>query len=571
MTSMPSFIDQEVDVCIVGSGAGGAPLARALSEAGARVVVLEKGPWYQQGDFDHDEISNCRRDKWVPYVSDEPHLVQSGRAKKPSKSNFGWTANCVGGGTVHMSGFFYRLAPEDFAMKKRYGDLPGASLADWPITYEELAPFYDQVEAVVGLSGEAGGHPFEPPRNGPYPLPPLAENPMAALVDEGAKKLGLHPFKTPRAILSKPHRGRAACVYCDYCGSYGCESGAKGSALAAFLPDALKTGRCEIRAHCMAAEVLTSDDGTVTGVRYLDQQKKSHVQKAKLVCVSATAIESARLLLNSKSKKFPNGLANTHGLVGKNLHFSTLAKGYGMFRKTDLPKAMQAHHPIHFVQRSLRDFYFIKERKGEYDKGGTLNYMLPHRNPIFTADRIARRSKPPMWGERLQKSLHRYYTEARELEFEVFGEFLPNPKTRVEVDSDVRDRWGLPVARIHIQNHPEDFKNSKILVNKGLEVLKAAGAAKTAVESVGGTTDVLQHGTCRFGEDPKASVLNKFCQAHDVGNLYVVDGSFMPSSGGVPTTLTIMANAMRVAEHLVGRVKKGDFGITVKKAAAPTP
>jgi hypothetical protein len=239
------------------------------------------------------------------------------------------------------------------------------------------------------------------------------------------------------------------------------------------------------------------------------------------------------------------------------LTFSTLAKGYGEFDVAGLPERLQPHHPVHFMQRSIQDLYFIPERRGGYDKGGTLNFLLPQRNPIATAQRLSRRGRPALWGAELNRTLLRYYNDVRELEFEVFGEFLANPGTYVSVDGEVKDRWNIPSATIRLRNHPEDVRNSRILLDKGLEVLRAAGASNTTADSVGGTTFILQHGTCRFGTDPATSVLNPFCQSHEVSNLFVVDGSFMPTSGGVASTLTIMANAFRVADHLVQRLRAG--------------
>jgi choline dehydrogenase-like flavoprotein len=292
-------------------------------------------------------------------------------------------------------------------------------------------------------------------------------------------------------------------------------------------------------------------------VRYYDATGKVVEQRARVICISATAIESARLLLNSRSSGFPRGLANGSGLVGKNLTFSTLAEGSGEFEVARLPPDLRPHHQVHFLQRSLRDFYFIAERHGGYDKGGTLNFVLPHRNPIATAARVSRRGRPPLWGEALNRALRRYYDDVREIEFEVFGEFLPNPGTYVSVDGEVKDRWKIPSATIHVRKHASDVQNSRWLRDKGLEVLRAAGASATIAESAGATTYVLQHGTCRFGTDPTTSVLDRFCRSHEVSNLYVVDGSFMPTSGGVPSTLTIMANAFRVADHLVKRLRSG--------------
>jgi choline dehydrogenase-like flavoprotein len=550
-----SFENTEVDVCIVGSGAGGGTLAFGLAMAGFTVVVLEKGPYYREADFRHDEVMTCRRDFWVPNPNDEPHVVtQHGETKH---TNQGWISCNVGGGTTHMSGFFHRLHPEDFRMRERYGTALGDQIADWPIDYAELEPYYAKVESEIGVSGQAGEHPFEPPRSAPFPMPPLAFHPLAGLVDKGARAMGLHPFQTPRAILSEARNGRSACVYCSFCGNYGCEVGAKSSTMAAVIPRAVATGRCEIRPDCMVFEIPVDASGRVTGVRYFDKTGATREQKARLVCVSATSIETARLLLNSKSKRFPDGLANDSGLVGRNLTFSTLGKGWAEFENDKIPKEFKSETTIHFLQRSIQDYYFLKERAGQYDKGGTISFVLPHKNPIARAQVLAERHEPRLWGEALQKALHRFYHEVQEIEFEVFGEFLPNPGTYVDLEKNTKDKFGLPCAHIHVENHKEDGVNSERLVGRGRDILLAAGAESTGAESIGGTTFILQHGTCRFGKDPKTSVLDPSCRAHSVPNLYCVDGSFMPSSGGVPTTMTIMANAFRVADRIIARRRAG--------------
>jgi choline dehydrogenase-like flavoprotein len=554
---MKTFKGEEVDVCIIGSGAGGGPVALELARAGAKVVVLEKGPWYTRENYTHDEIEICRRNFFVPFVSDEPHMVSGNPEETLHPSNLGWTANCVGGGTAHMSGYVFRLHPEDFSMRSRYRDLPGTTVADWPIDYMTLAPFYDRVEREVGVSGLSGQYPFEPPRSGPYPFPPLAFNPLARVIDDACEKLSLHPFQTPRAIISTSVEGRSACVHCNYCGSFGCEVDAKSSTAVSVIPKAIATGSCELRARCMAYEIAIDAQGKANAVHYFDDKGVRHEQKARLVVVSATSIESARLLLASKSKAFPDGLANRSGLVGRNLSFSTLAKVYGDFERAKLPDDLRDDSPIHFLQRALQDYYFLKERKGEYDKGGTVVFQLAHRNAIFTAERVARRSSPMLWGDELKREIHRAYKERVTLEAEVFGEFLPNDRTFVALSKQTKDKWGLPVAEIRVAAHQDDVKSSRMLAHKALEVLKTAGASKTGEEAVAGTTYVLQHGTARFGTNAKKSVLDVNCRTHDVSNLFVVDGSFMPSSGGVPSTLTIMANAFRVGMHLAARMKSG--------------
>ncbi|MFZ5441574.1 MAG: GMC family oxidoreductase [Myxococcota bacterium] len=546
-----------VDVCIVGSGAGGAPLALELGRAGFKVVVLEKGAWYKKDDYVHDEILNSRRNFFMPLPWDEPHLWRNGADQPFSRTNEAWTANCVGGGTVHMSGFFYRLKPVDFRMKSELGAPKGSNVVDWPITYKDLAPYYDKAEIELGVSGNAVPHPFLEPRSGNYPLPPLAEHPVAGEIDKVAKTLGWHTIPTARGILSRPYRGRDSCVYCSLCGSYGCEHDAKASTGASLFPSALATGNVELRPKCMATEITVDAQGNAKSVVYLDADGVTQEQPAKIIVASCTAVESARLLLNSKSARFPNGLANDNGLVGKNLLFSSFGQSKATFtvskREKDLPW-LTATMP--FVNRSLQDFYVMPDERFGFRKGGTLGFMWAHPNPIFAAVGIAKKGPNGIFGKALKDKL-REYRDSRILEFEIYGEFLSNDQTYVTVDSNVKDKYGLPVAAITIKRHPMDFTMTKFLVERGEEVLQALQPDRLDRVGTAGETTILQGGTCRFGKDPATSVLDPDCRAHGVKNLYVVDGSFLPTSGGVPITLTIAANSFRVADRMIARLKKG--------------
>jgi choline dehydrogenase-like flavoprotein len=546
-----------VDVCVVGSGAGGSPVALELSKAGAKVVVLEKGPHYTRDDFVHDEIAVCRRNFFAPFPWEEPHVfVRNGR--KPEKSNLAWTANCVGGGTVHMSGYFFRLHPEDFHLKTLLGDVEDARLADWPIRYEDLQPYYDRAEAELGVSGLAGQHPFEEPR-GPYPLPPLKAHPISNEVERVCKSLGYHPFPTPRGIVSEPYRGRSACSYCALCGSYGCEVDAKSSTLASLLPMALATGNCEIRARCMAKRIEVDKRGRAKSVVYVDPDGKEQEQPARVIVVSCTSIETARLLLNSTSTKFPKGLANNNQLVGRNLVFSSLGEGRAEFhvskRKSTWPWLADR---APFVQRAMQDFYWLKDDTLGFRKGGTIHFVFRHPNPIHNALRLAGTGRDAVWGKALKERL-KDDADTVSLQFEVFGEYFANDENYVDVDPDIKDKWGIPSARIHVHRHPTDLKSTNFLIERGMEVLNGLGPDQSDVTREPGETWILQHGTCRFGNDPTASVLDKTCRAHEVPNLYCVDGSFMPTSGGVPTTLTIVANSFRVADNLAGRFKRHEI------------
>jgi choline dehydrogenase-like flavoprotein len=543
----------EVDVVVVGSGAGGGTLAWRLAKAGVRVVVLEKGPWYTTQDFAyHDELLIQKRGFFAPTPDLEPHMVKRGDEKEFTRSRDGWIANCVGGGTVHMSGFFLRLHRVDLEMASRFDRPRGSQVADWPIPYDELSRWYDRVETLLGVSGRAGENPFDEPRAMPYPTPPIAEHPFTGPFDRAARKLGLHPFSTPRAVLSKPYAGRAPCNHCGYCGNFGCEIGAKSSVLAAFVPDAIATGNCTIVPRAMVTEVVVDDDGRARGVRYLDADGAQHEQRARVVVVSCSSIESARLLLMSRSKRFPDGAANGNGQVGKNLTFSTYSGVEARFsRSGKLADEPVWSSTLPFLGRSLQDFYLPKDTSAPLPKGGTLRFDMQPKPPIFNATQVAtREGAKVIWGAKLKAALREHFHASRSLECETFHEYHPNAGTEVTLDPEVKDRFGLPAARIAVSLLEEDVKMSRWLADRAAEVFTAMGADEVRVPQWGRATWVLQHGTCRMGTDPARSVLDPSGRAHEISNLYVVDGSFMPSSGGVPTTLTIMANALRVAETL---------------------
>jgi choline dehydrogenase-like flavoprotein len=545
-----------VDVCIIGSGAGGAPMALELGRAGFKVVVLEKGAHYEPKDFVHDEILNSRRNFFMPLPWDEPHLLRSGSKGAYARTNEAWTANCVGGGTVHMSGYFYRLKPVDFRLKSELGAIKDSTLTDWPITYAELAPFYDLAEEELGVSGNAVPHPFLEPRKGNYPLPPLQEHPIAQQLDKAIKQLGWHSLPTARGILSQEYRGRSPCSYCSLCGSYGCEHGAKASTNASLIPPAVATGNVEVRARSMATEVTVDAKGLAKSVVYLDKDGVAQEQPAKIIVVSCTAVESARLLLNSQSSKFQKGLANDNGLVGKNLVFSSFGESRATFRvKKNKERWPWIDDTAPFVNRSVQDFYLMPDDRFGFRKGGTLGFMWTHPNPIFAAVGMAKKGKEGVFGAALKNKL-RDYRDSRILQFEIYGEFLPTEGSYVGVDNNVKDKYGLPVAAITITRHPLDLAMTRFLVERGEEVLGALDPDKLERLGVAGETKILQGGTCRFGNDPATSVLDKDCRSHSVKNLYVVDGSFMPTSGGVPITLTIAANSFRVARALVERLKR---------------
>jgi choline dehydrogenase-like flavoprotein len=555
-------MNMDFDVCVIGSGAGGGPVALTLAEAGYSVVVLEKGPWYAENDFYKDELACCRRSVYTPSLRDERHVIEDtdseGGWEAESTYQSGWdfwNGNCVGGASNFMSGFFHRQKPDDFHLRTKYGPIEGANIVDWPITYEDLEPYYTKVETEVGISGRVVSHPFAEPRSTrSFPYTPTGEHPISGWIDEACNTLGMHSIPVPRAILPYAAMERGGCSYSNYCGSYGCSTGAKGSSRAALLDRAVKTGRCEIRPHAKVFKLVSDNRGRVIAARYYDKQGDSRQVDARLYVVACQAIETTRLLLMSTGPKHGNGLANDYGQVGKNLIFSAGGSGSGDFtyKKHSGSSATELSIRGPFVNRALQDWYEINDPKlGGRLKGGTIDFLFKHPNAIGRANSQKWEDGKLVWGVPLKKKLKSYFTEARYLMFEIFCDWTPVDDCFVTLDQNIKDKWGSPVARIRIGYHQHDLKIGRYLANKAEQVFRTMRAENIRSHISGSPPANLVAGGCRFGNDPKTSVLTKDCRAHNVENLYVTDGSFMPTGGSVPFTWTIYANSFRVADHLV--------------------
>lgn len=563
------------DVCIVGSGAGASPVAFTLAKAGAKVLILEKGPWLTEKEFFKDELAISLRDSYNPDLTDEQHVIEEEYEREDgstywegeSTSDSGWTfwnGNVVGGSSNFMSGYFHRLKPVDFRLYSEFGAIEGANIVDWPISYDELEPFYAQVERDIGVSGKVVEHPFQEPRSTKdFPYPPLAEHAVSSWIDQGAKELGFHTMPVPRAVLSQPAMGRRSCEYSGYCSSYGCSSGAKGSGRAALLNHAVATGNLTIIANAKVHHIDSSEKGEVTGIQYYDRQGRSKKATAKIYVVACQAVETSRLLLSSKSKSFPQGLANNNGQVGKNLIFSAGGTGSGDFFFNDISEQKQAElkQVGPFINRALQDWYQIEDKnfqganKNGKAKGGTIDFLF-HQNPIARVGGSQwNENEELVWGEQLKQNIFNEFTTYKTLRFEVFNDWLPTDNCFVALDEEVTDKWGDPVAKIRIGSHEHDLEVGEYLAEKGAELLTQLGAKNISTSVSSAPPTNLMAGGCRFGNDPKTSVLNKNCQAHEVDNLYVTDGSFMPTGGSVPYTFTIYANAFRVAEHIKDRLQ----------------
>lgn len=555
------------DVCIVGSGAGAGPVAYSLAKTGFKVLVLEKGPWFKTGDFTKDEMVAVRRSVYTPRLEDEPQVLEtkSRKGKWIAKNNYDtgrdfWNGNLVGGSSNFMSGYFHRLKPTDFELLSTYGPIEGANIVDWPISYNDLEPYYDKVEKIVGVSGRIVDHSTQEPRSTPdFPQPPLAENKISQWLDEAAEKKGYKLVPIPRAILSRPKEKRFSCYYSNYCGSYGCGSNAKGSSRVALLNEALHTGNLTITPYAKVFHLGTDGKGRIIELKYHDKDGNTRRVNASVFVVAAQAVETSRLLLMSKNPEFPNGLANNSGQVGKNLVFSGGGTGGGHFYYDELSEEQvrQLKMPGVFINRSIHHWYEINDDAFDRPvKGGMVDFLFEHANATTKAIRQKWNSDGSLlYGSALKEKLKNYFTKQRRLKFEVFVDWLPNDNCFVTLDPEVKDKWGDPVARIRLGYHNHDLKVGRYLAKKAEELLAEMGAKDIRSSISGGAPPNLQAGGCRFGKDPATSVLDPDCKAHEVENLYITDGSFMPTGGSVTYTWTIYANAFRVADKIIKHLK----------------
>jgi choline dehydrogenase-like flavoprotein len=532
---------ETVDFAVVGSSAAGGVVARELSQAGFSVIVFEQGPRLTPADFEHDELKYS----YLSGITNNPAICpQTFRndpavtAERPARGNSLVYARLVGGSSNHFTANFWRFHAIDFHERSLRGPIAGSGFADWPISYQDLEPYYSKVEWEVGVSGLAAASPFDPPRTRPYPMPPLPVKSSGVLLERGARKLGLHPFPAPMAIASQPFRGRPPCAHCGFCIGFGCEVRAKSSALYTMIPEAEASGRCEVRAESYVYRVGMSARGRATGVHYFDRYKREQFQRARAVVLSANGAETARLLLNSPGKGFEQGLANSSGMVGKYLMFNQNGSVHAEFEhELNEYKSVQ-------VTRVVHDFYDSDPRRGFYGGGGIDGRMGGE--PAGWA--LAQGGELPRWGAGLKSRLEAF---PRSMVAAGHCTSLALESNSVSIDPQLKDAWGIPAIRVTYKDHPDDLSMASFLQDRCAEIMDAAGARRiwrAEVRNARGGVHLL--GTCRMGNDPQNSVIDRYHRTHDVRNLFLCDGSSFVTSGRGQPTMTIQALAFRAADHI---------------------
>ena len=579
---IPTFLRRAktYDVCIVGSGAGGGMAAKVLAEAGADVVMLEAGPHWvagRDGDMLTWPYESPRRGAAIPEkqfgefdgciggwtLEGEPYLVDEG-------TDWDWyRARMLGGKTHHWGRISLRFGPDDF--KGRSVDGHGD---DWPITYEELAPYYDEVDRLVGVFGTEEGIYNEP--GGDNFLPPPRPRCHELMVKKAGDRLGIPVIPSRLSILTKPLNGRPACHYCAQCGR-GCSTHSNFSSPPVLIDPALATGNLTLITGAMAREVLTDEEGLATGVSYVDTTTMQEQQvRAKIVVLAASTCESARLLLNSKSTRHPNGLANSSDVVGKYLMDSTGTDVVGVFPQLlDQPRHNEdgtggAHLYIPWwKQQDRSDLDFPRGYHLELWGGirmpayGFMGGIQRYNGRFDGADGAPRSMGGGGYGVQLKEDYRRYYGAL--MGFAGRGEMIARESNYCEVDPHVVDKYGIPVLRFHVEFGDEELLQVKHMHETGREIIHAMGGETidpmpTRDQSYGILRPgqiIHETGATRMGDDPKTSVLNKYCQAHDAKNVFVADGGPFVSMPHKNCTWTILALSMRTASYVVDQRKQG--------------
>ena len=557
-------VEREVDVCLIGLGGTGGIAAAVLTAAGKSVVALEAGPSWTVHEHVMDEISSSNaRNVWgaAKFNHEIPTWRPNARSPRRPTPYTQRLANGVGGSSLVYGAVSFRFHPDDFRARSnalaRYGPdalPPGTALADWPLTYDDLEPYYDLTERLVGVSGLAGnvrgqllpgGNPFEGPRQRPYPMPPLRTSGLGQLFCDAAQRAGYHPFPIPATINTVPYDGREACTYCSFCNRMPCHVNAKGSTLVTVLPKALTTGKLEIRTGCRALRVVTDDRGTAIGVEYAGPDGV-RVQPAGTVILATYSYENVRLLLLSQSRRFPNGLGNNAGQVGRYYMARQHLPAFGTFggrRLNGFTGPAAQGYTIDDFNADNFDHTGVGFLRG--GRIAVVHQFTPIESTVIIPPDV------PRWGRAYKAHLARYYNSTAVLT--CGAETLPYHANFLDLDPEVRDAFGRPVIRITFDQYENERRLLTFLQDRAVRLLEDMGAdrmwrASLHVEAMG----VHDVGGARMGADPQHSVVDGFGRLHEAPNVYVLGGATFPTHCGLNPTLTLQTLAVRTAAHIAG-------------------
>ncbi|MHC5653855.1 GMC family oxidoreductase [Celeribacter sp.] len=520
----PFDLNDDSVVVIIGTGAGGGVLANELAQKGVSVVSLEAGGRYLPEDYINDEWESFGQLAWT-----EPRSTSGDwRVAKDFSGLPAWIVKAVGGTSIHWAGASLRFQEHEFRARSTYGNVQGANLLDWPIDLAEMDPWYEKAETKLGVT-RTGGRPGLPGNNN------------YKVFEAGAHKLGYKEVHTGRmAINSQDYDERVSCQQTGFC-FQGCKWGAKWSSAYTDIPRGEATGNLEVRDNCHALRIEHDASGKVTGVVYADKDGAHHLQKARVVCVAGNSIESPRLLLNSASSMFPDGLANSSGQVGRNYMRHTTGSVYAIFDK-----------PVRMWRGTTMAGIIQDESRHDPSRGFVGGYELETLSlglPFMAAF-----LDPGAWGREFTTALDGYENMAG---LWIVGEDMPQETNRITLNHDLKDRFGQPVANVNFDNHPNDNAMRDHAYRQAMALYDAVGATRTFPTPPYPSTHNL--GTNRMSEKPRDGVVDRWGKAHDVPNLFVSDGSQFTTGATENPTLTIVALAIRQADRIASELAKGNL------------
>ncbi len=524
MATKKTFGLNENVVVIIGSGAGGGTLGNELAQKGINVVILEAGKRHEMKDFVNDEWPMFSKTAWL----DKRTTSGTWRVATDFSGLPAWIVKGVGGSTVHWAGASLRLQEHEFRVRTVYGDVKGANLLDWPLSLKELEPYYARAENKLGVTGT-------------NKIPRLPGNNNYKVMAAGAKKVGYKRFHAGNmAINSAPRDGRASCQQIGFC-FQGCKTGAKWSTLYAEIPSAEATGRLEVRSEAQALRIEHDAGGKVTGVLYADGAGKQHMQKARVVCVAGNSIETPRLLLNSSSAKFAQGLANSSGQVGKNYMRHMTGSVYAIF-----------DHPVHMFRGTTMAGIITDESVNNTKRGFVGGYEME--TLALGVPFLAAFLEPGAWGRDFSSAMGAYDNMAG---MWLVGEDMPQTQNAVSLHASEKDQYGLPIPNVAFSDHENDVAMRRHAYEAGKKVYEAVGAKRVFLTPPYPSTHNL--GTCRMSAKPADGVCNKWGQTNDIKNLFISDGSQFATGGAENPTLTIVTLAIRQAEYIAGAMSRKEL------------